>query len=317
MSRPDGAVAAPRASAAARAYVPLAVLFSLLWASAFDAIKIGLHSSPPLLLMSARFLLAAGILLAVALAGRRPLPAAPRHWLRLGVLGVLNYGAYLGIAGLALDRMSAGLAAILASTNPLLLVLIARLLLGERVGRLRLAGMVVAFVSVVTIMWARVDSRLDTPLGVVLLATANCFLATGTALFKRWNPGEHLTVVNGVQLLVAGTLLLALGLSLEPVRAVRPDLGLALSLGYLVVAVSVGAMSIWFFLLRSGDAARASSYFFLNPVFGLLLGALLLSEPLRPLDLVGTAGVAVGLHLVQRGEARRDPRAGGPRSHGP
>lgn len=296
-----GRAAAPPRAAAARAYVPLAVLFSLLWASAFDAIKVGLRSSPPLFLMSARFLVAGAILLVVALAGRRTLPGAARDWLRLGVLGVLNYGAYLGIAGLALDHLSGGLAAVLASTNPLLLVVIARLLLGERVGRLRLAGMAVAFIGVVVIMWSRVDSRLDSPLGVVLLLTANCFLALGTVLFKRWSPREDLTVVNGVQLLVAGAPLLALSLALEPVRAVRPDPGLVLSLGYLAVVVSIGAMSIWFFLLRNGDAARASSYFFLNPVFGLLLGALLLSEPLRPLDLAGTAGVAVGLHLVQRG----------------
>ncbi|HSR26435.1 MAG TPA: DMT family transporter, partial [Candidatus Eisenbacteria bacterium] len=126
----------------------------------------------------------------------------------------------------------------------------------------------------------------------------------GTVLFKRWRPQEHLTVVNGVQLLVSGACLLMLGLVLEPVTSVRPDPLLGLSVGYLAVAVSVGAMSIWFFLLRSGDASRASSYFFLNPVFGLLLGWKFLSEPLSPLDLAGTAGVAVGLHLVQRVEQR-------------
>ncbi len=78
-----------------------------------------------------------------------------------------------------------------------------------------------------------------------------------------------------------------------------PDVVLAFA--YLVLAVSLGAMSIWFFMLRSGDAARASSYFFLNPVFGLFLGALLLSERLRLIDFAGAAGVAAGLYLVQRG----------------
>lgn len=303
MGRSDEAIVAS-SPAAAWAYVPLAITFSLLWASAFDVIKTGLRYSPPLLLMSSRFLIAGGILLAVALATRRPLPAAPGSWLRLGLLGLLNYGVYLGLAGLALGRLSGGLAAVLASTNPLLLVLAARLLLGERVGGPRLTGMLIAFASVVTIMWARVDGRLDTPLGVALIVTANCFLAAGTLLFKRWRPQEHLVVVNGVQLLVAGACLLVLSLLLEPVASVRPDPRLGLSLGYLSVVVSIGAMSIWFFLLRTGDASRASSYFFLNPVFGLVLGWMFLSEPLRPLDLVGTAGVAVGLHLVQRGGQR-------------
>ena len=48
------------------------------------------------------------------------------------------------------------------------------------------------------------------------------------------------------------------------------------------------------------DAARASSYFFLNPIFGLFLGALLLAEPLHRLDFIGTLGVAVGIYLVNR-----------------
>ena len=59
-------------------------------------------------------------------------------------------------------------------------------------------------------------------------------------------------------------------------------------------------MLIWFFLLQSGDAGRASAFFFLNPILGLFLGALLLGEPLHRFDLVGTLGVAVGIYLVQR-----------------
>ena len=285
-----------------RLYVPLAVLFSLLWASAFGAVKKGLQAgSPPLFLMGFRFLLAGALLLALAVALRQPLPRAPGEWLRLTALGLLNYGLYLGISGIALGQVSAGLGAVLASTNPLMLALVAPLLLRERLGGVRALGMLVAFVSVVAIMWSRIDKHLDTPLGMGLILLANVFLTAGTIAFKRWQPRQTLTVLNGVQLLVAGVFLLAPSLLFEPVAALRPSLELAAVLAYLVLVVSLGAMSIWFFLLRSGDAARASSFFFLNPVFGLALGALLLGEPLRPLDFAGSAGVALGLRLVQRG----------------
>ncbi len=60
-------------------------------------------------------------------------------------------------------------------------------------------------------------------------------------------------------------------------------------------------MWTWFWLLTHGDATRASAYFFLNPIFGLFIGALLLGEPLGPVDFVGSAAVALGIYLVQRG----------------
>jgi drug/metabolite transporter (DMT)-like permease len=60
-------------------------------------------------------------------------------------------------------------------------------------------------------------------------------------------------------------------------------------------------MLIWFWLLRHGEATRASAWFFLNPVIGVFLGAMLLAEPLRAQDFLGAATVAFGIHLVQRG----------------
>jgi drug/metabolite transporter (DMT)-like permease len=59
-------------------------------------------------------------------------------------------------------------------------------------------------------------------------------------------------------------------------------------------------MSIWFWLLRRGDATRASAWFFLNPIIGVFLGATILAEPLRAQDFLGAAAVAFGIHLVQR-----------------
>ncbi|MDQ6691301.1 MAG: EamA family transporter [Candidatus Dormibacteraeota bacterium] len=289
-----------RAGVGARFYVPLAVLFSLLWASAFDAVKIVQRGLPPLFLMGFRFVIAGGILLLLAAATRQVFPRSRVGWARLAVLGVLNFGLYLGISSVALERVSGGLGAVLASTNPLMLAAVAPFLLQERISRLRLGGMLVAFVSVVIIMAGRIGAH-DTPLGMALILVANAFLTAGTVLFRRWQPEEHLTVVNGVQLLAAAVVLLAPSLVLERLDQIRLTTGVVLAFAYLVVAVSLGAMTIWFFMLRTGDAARATSYFFLNPVFGLFLGALLLAEPLRPLDFAGAAGVAVGLYLVQRG----------------
>ena len=75
----------------------------------------------------------------------------------------------------------------------------------------------------------------------------------------------------------------------------------AASLAYLIVVLSIGASMLWFWILHHGEASRVSAFFFLTPVFGLLLGALLLGEPLVPLDGVALAVITLGLWLVTRG----------------
>ncbi len=288
-----------RGPAGTAAYVPLAVLFSLLWASAFLAVKVALRYSPPLFLMGSRFLLAAALLLGLALLQRRRFPAGPAAWARLAVLGLLNYALYLGIAAVALRHLSGGMGAVLASTIPLLLAAAGFLLLGERLNRPRLAGLAIAFASVVLVMYSRTSAS-DQPGAMLLILLANVFYAAGTILFKRWRPAEDAIVLDGVQFLAAGVAVLVPSLLTEPLASVRPVLPFLLAMAYLLFAVSLGAMSIWFHLLRSGDATRASSYFFLNPIFGLFLGAALLAEPVHLLDIAGTIGVALGIYLVQR-----------------
>ena len=179
VSRPD----TPQAGPPSRAYVPLALVFSFLWASAFLAVKVALRSSPPLFLMGSRFLLAAAILLGVALVRGRSLPSGPGPWGRLAVLGLLNYALYLGITAEALRHLSAGMGAVLASTIPLLLGVAGFLFLGERLNRARVAGLAIAFSSVVVMMYSR-TSHSDQPAEMRLCMSAAVYYPTGPRLLQ-------------------------------------------------------------------------------------------------------------------------------------
>lgn len=280
-------------------YTLLALLFSFIWASAFIAIKFGLRSSPPFFLMGFRFLVAGSTLLLFARASKHPLPHSQRDWSRLAILGLLNNALYLGLSAVALRHLSSGMGAVLASTNPLMLAVVAAFFLKERLSLTKVIGLVLSFVSVLVIMYSRLGTG-DDPISMALLLLANAFLVLGTVLFKHWSPRQNLTVINGTQLIIAGVVLLLPSLLCEPVTSIRWNLNFFLAIVYLSLVVSCGAMMIWFFLLRNSDASKASAFLFLNPVIGLFLGALLLSEPLRGLDFVGVAGVALGIYLVQR-----------------
>jgi drug/metabolite transporter (DMT)-like permease len=105
-------------------------------------------------------------------------------------------------------------------------------------------------------------------------------------------------VLNAAQLFCAGLALVPAALLIEGTPHVQWTAPLVASLAYLIVVLSVGASMLWFWILQHGEASRVSAYFFLTPVFGLLLGAVLLGEPLVPMDALALVVIATGLWLV-------------------
>lgn len=281
-------------------YTLLAIVFSILWAGAFIAIKLALLGFPPLTLQASRFLVAGVGLLAIARLLGRPFPARADDWRAIVVLGLLNHAFYLGVTTFAIQRMSAGMAAVLASTNPVMLALVAPWALGERMGAMKAGGLALSYAGVVWVMWTRVGPE-NEPLAMALFLVAVGFLVSGTIAFKRLAPSLDRLVLTGGQLLLAGIVLTVPAALAERATDVQLTASVLLGQGYLIVGVSWIAILIWFWLLDHGDASRASAWFFLNPILGLVLGAVLLGESLDGNDLLGAAGVAAGIYLVQRG----------------
>ncbi len=280
-------------------YAVGAACFSALWASSFVAIKLALRDCPPLLLMSSRFLLAAIVLLTSAWVAGVRWPDGWLEWRRIALLGVLSNALYLGVNALTLRYLDAGVSAVLASTNLLLLALVAPWALGEALTWTKLVGLVTGGAGVAWVMRSRVGPD-DSPAAMAIFLTAVIFIVAATVLFKRWAFVANLIVVSGGQCLFGGLLLLAPALTLESISDVRVTSDLLLAQAYMVVMVSGVTMLIWLWLLSRGHATRASAYFFLNPVFGLLFGAAVLHERLSAGDLAGSAAVALGIYLVQR-----------------
>lgn len=280
-------------------YAALAVVLCLLWASAFVAIKIVLASAPPFFVMVTRFLVAGLLLLALARARGMALPTRAADWRTIAVLGLLNNALYLGVTAVALGHLSAGMGAILASTNPPLVALAAAVFLGERLTPTRAMGMIVSYGGVAWVMWHRLGEQ-NQGWAMALFLACTPALVAATLLFKRARLTHDLVVVNAVQCLVGGLALVPATLLLEDLGQVHLTLAFLAAQAYLVLGVACGAMLLWFWLLSHGGATRASSFFFLNPILALFLGAILLGEPLAARDFLGTLAVAGGIYLVQR-----------------
>lgn len=284
--------------------IVLAVTFCGLWSSAFVATKLGLGSSPPLLLATMRFLIAGPLMILMALAIAPRAVPGPGLLFRLAMLGVLTNSLYLGLTFVALETVSANLVAVIASMNPLITVALAHFILKEPMTWRKAIGLVAALFGVLLIMKNRVEMQIDAPLGIVLALVGVTAFVFGTMLFKRLRAENSLLMITGVQVLIGGLALLPFALFFEDVSAIRVDDRLMFSLAYLVVFVSIGGTLVWFQMLWNGTASAASSWHFLNPALGIFFGWVVLGERIVWTDYLGLIPIVAGILLVTRSSPR-------------
>ncbi len=279
-------------------YLLLVLLFCLAWASGFTAAKLALATSPPALFGGIRFLLTGAPLLAYAawrgeLRGRIP-------WAALALLGLLNQAGYQGLAWRGMGGVSAGLATIIASLNPILIAALAAPLLGEALHWRKVLGLVLGFAGAIYVVRHRLASGTEDPRGVLLVVGALLSLVAGTIAFKWFAPAVTLPVAVGVQTTFAGFFLLIVGGLFERPADIQVGLQFWLVMAWCVLVVSIGALLLWFWLLRNGTASSASALHFLIPPTGLAMSWLVLGEPVSPADLLGVIPVAIGIWLATR-----------------
>ena len=282
---------------------PLIAVFCVLWSSAFAVAKLALLDCPPLLLVTARFLLAGVLVLAIAAMRPAPWRLGGRDTIVFGLLGLANNALYLGLNHVGMQSISAGLAALIGSANPVLTAVLAGVFLGERMTWRRASGLFLGVAGVAFIVEGRISSGSDAAAGVVLALLALVALVSGTILFKRLAPNGELWIGNGIQNLTGGLALLPFAFGFESIHAIVPTWRLLAALAYTVLLVSVLAYLLWFHLLTVLGAGTASAFHFLMPVLGLFFGWLLLDEHIAWHDLVGILPVALGIYLATRPDA--------------
>lgn len=285
-------------------YFLLVLVFCLTWSSAFAVGKLAVTVCPPFVFLGLRFCVAALILIAWCRWQNQLHGLNARTWLGLMALGLLNQAGYQGLTWAGMATISAGLAAIIISINPIIIAVLAALLLGDKLSPRRWLGLVLGFAGVVLVLRNRLVVSGEDPWGIFLVFLALASMVAGTLLFKRWSPRVGLAAVIGVQQLGAGLALLLVGLLTEDLSRIQTGPVLLGTMLYTVLVVSIGSFALWFYLLRTGSVTAASSLHFLMPPLGLVFGWILLGETAEPLDLLGVVPIALGIWLVTH-EVRR------------
>lgn len=277
--------------------IGMGLAFSLMWSSAFTSARVIVAYAPPLTALSLRFLVSGliGILIAYLIGQRAQLTR--QQWIGVIVFGICQNALYLGSNFVAMQTIEASLATIIASIMPLLVALAGWVLLGRKVKPLGLAGLVAGLIGVVVIMGARIQGGVDI-LGLVLCIIGVLSLTAATMAVMGASSGSNVLMIVGLQMLV-GSAALAGPAMLFETWDVTWTWQLGVAFAYTTLVPGLLATWVWFMLVRRIGAVKASTFHFLNPFFGVAVAAVILSEKIGPLDILGVAIIAAGILAVQ------------------
>jgi drug/metabolite transporter (DMT)-like permease len=275
----------------------------LIWGSTYLAIKWALVSFPPFFQMGTRFLAAGALLLAWALWRGARWPGRA-EWISATVLGALMLGGGYGATAVAQTTVSSGLVVAFIAVVPALVAL-AEWPYGVRPGKTEAAGIALGLVGVV--MLSRGAGFSASLPGLLWLLLACVTWSVGSVWARHGLPralgGGALALAPGAagyasQMLAGGALLTLAAVAAGERPAWPPEGRALLSWAYLVVAGSIVAFSAYMVLLQRTSTALASSYTFVNPVIGLVLGVWLGGEVVTAGEWLAAGVVCAGVVLL-------------------
>jgi drug/metabolite transporter (DMT)-like permease len=296
LSENTAATGKPGAALQSLAIRAMPAVFVVLWSTGFIIAKLSLPYSPPVTFLVLRFVLVIAVMLPLALVLRAPWPASRQQVIHLAVAGALLHGGYLSGVFCSIDHgMSAGLSALIVGIQPILTGFGCKLI-GERVTARQWIGLLLGFGGVAMVVANRTHVAGLDAAGIALAVMALLSMTAGTLYQKRFCSAMDLRTGSVVQFVAAAIALLPFAL-LET-RPVQWTGELVFALGWSVVVMSLGAISLLYMLIRRGAATNVSSLFYLTPPTTAIMAYFIFGETLSLMALLGLVIAVSGVALV-------------------
>ncbi|MCW8916174.1 MAG: DMT family transporter [Magnetovibrio sp.] len=273
-------------------------VFVLLWSTGFIGAKLGLPYAEPFTFLFLRFAALTVILVSVALIFRAPWPCDFPAFGRVALVGLLVHGGYLGgvFSAIAVG-MPAGVIALIVGLQPILSAVGAGMFLGEKVTRRQWVGLVLGLMGVALVLGDKLTLSIDSFAAPVMALFALMCITVGTIYQKRHGDAMDLRSGSAIQFAAAGIPTGICALLFET-REVVWSGEFVFALTWLVLVLSIGAISLLFVLIRRGAVAKVTSLFYLTPAVTALIAWGLFDETLQPLAIVGMVVVITAVALV-------------------
>ncbi len=277
----------------------LTALAPAIWGSTYVVTTLMLPPGYPLTVAMLRAL-PAGILLLLWV---RALPHGV-WWLRVFVLGALNFSVFWALLFVAAYRLPGGVAATLGAIQPLVVIALTRLLLGFPVRGLSVVAALAGLAGVALLVLTP-KAALD-PVGVAAGLASAVSMALGTVLSRRWQPPVSALTFTSWQLTAGGILLIPVAVLAE---SPLPHFTLVNVMGIAWLGLIGAALTyvLWFRGVARLEPAAVSSLGFLSPLSATILGWAILDQRLSAPQLAGMAVVVGSVWLSQRAQRSAAP----------
>jgi len=284
-------------------------LFVLLWSTGFTGIRYGIPYAPPFTFIAIRMAIASVLLALISLAitkrFTRDLPTIGKSVL----VGMTIHGAYLGGCFYGVKQgMPAGITALICSLQPVLVSVFSSIFFQEKLSPRKWLGLGLGLAGLVLVIAPKLQSSGEQGLptaGVIAVFIALLGGTSGTLLQKKFGSGVEVLSGTSWQYVATGILMGSLALIFEGDQSITWNASFIFSLTWLIVALSIGAILILYFLLARSSAASVSSLYYLVPAVTAVEAYFLFGEKIGLVTAVGTLVTIAGVALVVRqGRAR-------------
>ena len=272
----------------------------ILWGSTYLAIRIGVSDFPPELFAGIRFLIAGSLVLLYAYAKGYKFPENFTGVRRQAIVGLFLLLGGNGLVVWAEQWVYSGATALLLAVVPLFNAILERFLPnGPRIGMKGWLGLLLGFFGVALLVLKGSEMKIIDVSGGIILLMAALSWSLGSVYSKTFK-SSGTTVANiGLQMLAGGIGLTILGFSMGEAGNIHlTSKGLG-ALAYLIFFGSILGYSSYIYILQRWPASKAGTYAYVNPVVGVILGAVILGEPVSPNVFISAIIILSGVLLVQ------------------
>lgn len=274
--------------------------FVLLWSTGFLGAKYGMPHAEPFTFLTYRFAMTAALFTGLVMVMRVPWPRDRQTWIHAAVVGLLMHGVYLGGVFFAIDNgTSGGISALIVGVQPVLTAVFAGLILSEHLSIKAWFGMVLGFVGIALVVWQQAG---DTGgwIGITSCVAGLIAVTSATLYQKRFGTAIDLRVGSAIQFAAAAVMMWVLAFSFESFYFDWNTQSI-LTMAWMIIGLSLGAVTLLYVLIRRGAASKVASLFYLVPPTVAVETYFLFGETLTPMALVGMGVAVIGVALVTKG----------------
>lgn len=278
----------------------LPFLFIVLYGSGFVATKYGLVNASPLAFLMIRFFIAFILLLILSYFLKVAWPKSMKEVFHIGVAGSLTVAVFSIGVYISIDYgVSPSLNALIIALQPALVSILAVKFLGEEISLRHWLGLIIGFVGVTFVVLSKFEFGTTEMFGILMSVFALLGLSFGNLYQKKYCATMNLFSGGVIQTLASSLIVFPLMLVFEDIR-VDWNSDLVYALLYMSVAVSIGALSVLYILIKRGAVSKVSSMFYLIPVCAVIMSYLLFDESIDFGVAVGIVTVLIGISLINK-----------------